>query len=307
MRRALVGTGAALLLALAAWLLLRDREPLPPGLSGAIVFVSDRDGAPALYWRRLPAGRARRLTTMADPAVEPALSPDGTRVAFAMGGRIALVPSSGGDARVLTLAIDWHDAQPAWLPDGRRLVVSARRRAGEPAGLHLLTLVDDGRRVERAPLTSPSAGDDTSPAPAPDGASIVFVREHHLMAVSLADGRVRRLTGGFKRERSPRFLPGGRIVCAWSEDKRHGIDTLDAGGRGRRTLTEGGRFYRTLVPSPDGRLLAATLSWDSGGAALGALLGAEREQVRLLDLSGRDLAALERSSRHGNHSPDWGR
>lgn len=127
------------------------------------------------------------------------------------------------------------------------------------------------------------------------------------MRVDLADGRVRRLTGGFKRERSPRFLPGGGIVCAWSEGKRHGLDVVDAEGKSRTPLAEGGAWYRTVAPSPDGRFLAATLTWDAGFRPLDALLGAQKEEVVLLDASGRPLARLEASRRHANHSPGWGR
>jgi len=302
-----VWLGAALVPLLAAgWLVLRPAPPLPSGLPGAIVFVSDREGTPALYWRRLPRDRERRLTFGSEAVGEPAVSPDGTRVAFSMNGRIGVVAVASGDTRVLTLGVDWRDAQPAWLPDGRRLVVSARRRAGEPAGLHLLDPAPDGP-VARSPLTQPRASDDAQPAPSPDGTFVVFVREEHLMRVDVADGRVRRLTGGFKRERSPRFLPGGRVVCAWTEGKRHGIDAIDAEGKGREPLAEGGAFYRTLAPSPDGRFLAATLTWDAGWRPLDALLGAQKEQVRLLDASGRDVARLEASRRHANHSPDWGR
>ena len=304
-RQALLGTLLVVLLA-AGWLLLRPAEPLPPGLPGAIVFVSDRDGTPALYWRRLPRDRERRLTFGSEAVGEPAVSPDGTRVAFSMNGRIGVVAVASGDTRILTLGVDWKDAQPRWLPDGRRLVVSARRRVGEPAGLHLLDPAGDGP-VSRRPLTQPSAGDDTSPAASPDGAFVAFVRAEHLMRVDLADGRVRRLTGGFKRERSPRFLPSGRIVCAWSEGKRHGIDAIDAEGKSREPLTEGGAFYRTIAPSPDGRFFAATLTWDAGFRPLDVLLGAPQEQVRLLDASGREVARLEASRRHANHSPDWGR
>jgi Tol biopolymer transport system component len=299
---------ATLLLApllVAGWLLLRPGPALPSGISGAIVFVSDRDGTPALYWRRLPRDRDRRLTFGSEAVGEPAVSPDGTRVAFSMNGRIGVVAVASGEVTVLTLGVDWRDAQPAWLTDGRRLVVSTRRRAGEPSGLHLLDPAADGT-VARSPLTQPRAGDDTSPAASPDGSFVVFVREEHLMRVDLADGRVRRLTGGFKRERSPRFLPGGRVVCAWSEGKRHGLDVIDAEGKGRVTLEEGEAFHRTVAPSPDGRFLAATLTWDAGFRPLDALLGAQREEVVLLDASGRALAPLEASRRHANHSPDWG-
>ncbi len=304
-RRALLGT-LVVLLFVAAWLLLRPPAPLPSGLPGAIVFVSDRHGTPALYWRRLPRDRERRLTFGSEAVGEPAVSPDGTRAAFSMNGRIGVVAVASGDVRVLTLGVDWKDAQPCWLPDGRRLVVSARRRPGEPAGLHLVDFANDGP-VGRHPLTQPRAGDDTSPTASPDGTFVAFVRGDHLMRVDLADGLVRRLTGGFKRERSPRFLPSGRIACAWSEGKRHGIDAIDAQGKSRELLAEGGAYYRTIAPSPDGRFLAATLTWDAGFRPLDALFGAQKEQVLLLDASGREVARLEASRRHANHSPDWGR
>ena len=145
--------------------------------------------------------------------------------------------------------------------------------------------------MDRHPLTQPLAGDDTSPTASPDGTMVAFVRDDHLMCVDLADGRVRRLTGGFKRERSPRFLPSGRIACAWSEGKRHGIDSIDAEGKSREPLAEGGAFYRTIAPSPDGRFLAATLTWDAGfrpaGRALRGAAGAGAPPRRLGARRGR--------------------
>ena len=74
------GLPALALLALAVWLALAGRSELPADLTGAIVFVSDRNGASALYWRRLPRERERRLSFGSEPASEPAVSPDGTRV-----------------------------------------------------------------------------------------------------------------------------------------------------------------------------------------------------------------------------------
>ena len=223
-----------------------------------------------------------------------------------MNGRIGVVAVASGELRVLTLGVDWRDAQPAWFPDGLRLVVSARRRVGDPASLHLLDPAADGGIV-RTPLTQARSGDDTNPAPSPDGTWVAFVREDRLMRVELGDGRVTRLSGGFKRDRSPRFLGPGRLVCAWSEGKSHGIDAIDVATKARETLAEGGVFYRTLAASPDGRFLAATRSWDSGLRPLAALLGGQKEQVVLLDASGHELGTLETSHRHANHSPDWGR
>jgi Tol biopolymer transport system component len=302
-RTAVVGALAVAIAAAVAWGTLQRGPVLPPRLAGGLVFVSDRDGIPALYWRRLPRDRERRLTFGSAAADEPAVSPDGTRVAFSMDGGLGLVAVATGEVDVLTLGVDWTDASPAWLPDGRRLVVSARR-PGEPAGLHLLEPGVDGT-VARHPLTGPRRGDDTEPAASPDGTHVVFVRDGHLFRVDLADGRTRRLTGGFRNERSPRFLPDGRLVCAWSEGKRHGIDVLDADG-GRRTLVEGSAVFRTLAPSPDGRFLAVTFSHDASLRPLRTFLPRQTEEIRLLGIEGGERATLESSLWHTSHSPDWG-
>jgi Tol biopolymer transport system component len=288
-----------------AWRVALRSAPLPEGVAGGLVFVGDRDGIPALYWRRLPSRRERRLTFGSEGADDPAISPDGTRVAYSMNGRIGIVAIGSGESRELTLGVEWRDAQPAWLPDARRLVVAARPRSGEPAGLQLLD-PRGGAVVERHPLTRPRTGDDASPAVSPDGTWVVFVREEHLMRVDIADGRLRRLTGGFKRERSPRFLSSGRLVCAWSEGKRHGIDLLDPEGDARETIAEGDTYYRTVVPSADGRFLAVTFSWDLSLRPLATLFGGRREEVRLLSVGGGEIGTLEASWRHSFHSPDWG-
>jgi len=307
-RRAALGGGLVVLaLALAAWLALRDRTPLPDGLAGVVVYVSDRDGIPALYWRRLPGAGERRLTFGSEGVSEPAIAPDATRVAFSMNGRIGVVSLASGELSMMTLGVDWKDAQPAWLPDGRRLVVVARRRVGDPASLHLLEPGPD-RIVARRALTQARAGDDHSPAPSPDGLWVAFVREDRLMRVELGTGRVSRLSGGFKRDRSPRFLARDRLVCAWSEDKRHGIDAIDLQAKTRVTLAEGGVYYRTIAPSPDGRFLAATRSWDGSLQPLAVFLGGgSKEEVSVLEASGRELGRLAASRRHANHSPDWGK
>jgi hypothetical protein len=62
------------------------------------------------------------------------------------------------------------------------------------------------------------------------------VREDRLMRVDVDGGRLTRLTGGFKRDRSPRFLGRDRLVCAWSEGKKHGSTrSTSPRGRGRRS------------------------------------------------------------------------
>src|SRR5262245_44755498 len=303
-RKWILGIGVAMLLGGGILYVLGSGERLPGDVRGGLVFVSDRDGTSALYWRRLPRDRERRLTHTNEPVADPAISPDGTQVAFVMGGRVGIVAVASGETRMLTLGVEWKDASPAWRPDGKGLVVASRRVAGPGSGLHVLDLAVSGEN-ERHPLTQSRGMDDQSPTVSPDGTYVVFVREDHLWRVSLADGHTSRLTGGFKKSRAPRFHPSGRLVCLWTEGKLQGIDVMDADGKNRETLWQGAIFYRRLVPSPDGRYFAATFSYDLGFHPADAFRARQTEEVRLLDARGHPLARLEYSSRHDNHSPDW--
>src|SRR5262249_31598869 len=151
----------AVLLAGALALVLNSGPRLPSDVRGGLVFVSDRDGPAALYWRRLPRDRERRLTHTSEPGSGPPVSPDGPPGAFAMGGRIGIVAVATGETRMVTLGVEWKDASPAWRPDGKGLVVASSRVAGPGSGLHVLDLAVSGEN-ERHPLTQSRGLDDQS-------------------------------------------------------------------------------------------------------------------------------------------------
>src|SRR4051812_42965386 len=83
--------------------------------------------------------KERQVTTTpeADPDPEwdsaPAWSPDGKWIAFLHGGdpkkieyavhSLAIIPASGGDAKVLTEKLDRNVVQPHWAPDGKSIFV----------------------------------------------------------------------------------------------------------------------------------------------------------------------------------------
>ncbi len=295
-------------LLLGVFALTPGEAPLPRDARGLLIYVSDREGADALYALRLPDGPERRLTRTLDPAREPALAPDGTRVAFSTGGRIALADVRSGDVRVLTLGVDRRDAAPAWSPDGRALVITSRAPAESNADLHVLTLPETPEgRPERRPLTVTPGLDERDPRFTPDGESVVFVREDSVVRLTLRDGRTRRLTSGLRRSHAPVFTPDGRLFYLWSADKQFGLDALSPDLRERQALSTGSAFYRTLAVSPDGRYLAATFTYDLGFHPLEALKLRRSEELHLLDARGLPIGVVRRSRRCSYHSPVWGR
>ncbi len=142
-------------------------------------------------------------------------SPDGKQIAFQEAGDIFTVKVDGTDRRNLTN----HpalDLEPAWSPDGARILfVSAR-----VYWLTLHTMKADGTEVRELP----SAGEfwDTTPAFSPTGGKIVFMvrSEMTLPAIYTAnsDGSERALfdycgTGTCSTHRNrPRWSPDGQKI-----------------------------------------------------------------------------------------------
>lgn len=71
----------------------------------------------------LAAAAPPHLVTVDQGARDPAVSPDGRQIAVSVLGRICLVPSTGGNAEIISSGLGW-DRFPAWSPDGRFLAFS---------------------------------------------------------------------------------------------------------------------------------------------------------------------------------------
>ena len=96
----------------------------------------------------------------------PAISPDGSTIVFAYKGDLYRVPSSGGEARPLTL-YGGHDYMPVWSPDGSSIAFASDRFGNFDVYLMPAT----GGAATR--LTFHSASDYPSDF-SPDGQNVIF-------------------------------------------------------------------------------------------------------------------------------------
>ena len=111
---------------------------------------------------------------------DPAVSPDGTLVAFWMadttrranGGGIFTMPLDGSaEPTSLTADRSGRDADPAWSPDGKRI---AFRRSTVNSGFDVYVMNADGSKVERL-VGGPAT--EEKPAWSPDGSRLLTVSD----------------------------------------------------------------------------------------------------------------------------------
>jgi Tol biopolymer transport system component len=168
-------------------------------------------------------GREIRNLTLASSGdeSEPAVSPDGSMIAFHVLGRgLSLVSSGGGDITPLTTS----GAQPAWTPDGRFIIYSVpAATGGDPRAS-----VTEGWRVEissgvRRRL---STGDFHEPAVSPGNRRIAYwgrpveglnrrrlsSGRADLWTIPIGGGAPVRVTDDAASETSPMWSADGRFL-----------------------------------------------------------------------------------------------
>jgi WD40-like Beta Propeller Repeat len=240
------------------------RTPRPRSLhvvGGRAVFIEDR-GTSDLWLLELEDGAVpRRLTTGREPMpywedTHPRLSPDGTRVAYADGDHVWLVPTAGGPPRKLV-----EGASPVWIDDAR-LVIAVER--DDTTRLALVDADDAWPRrlaIEHGDLDA--YGDEGEAAVSPDRTQVAYtftprgdLNRSEIRVAALDGGAVRALTGTPRmHDATPAWSPDGARVAYLSE--RSGFTEVHLAGAEDRQLTSAGADHSEHAWHPDGtRLLA---------------------------------------------------
>jgi dipeptidyl aminopeptidase/acylaminoacyl peptidase len=284
-----------------------DAEPRWSPDGGELAFVSNRDGdKKQLYVLPLGAGEPRRLTNLKEDVTQVQWSPDGRRIAFVarvpdeayeeddekkrLPRRVTrlqykldsvgwttdrrqqiYVVAADGSGKPTQLTDGDFDAQdPAWAPDGSRIVFSSARR--EDWDLHLANelYLLEARGGEPQRLTPDEENFYGSPIWSPDGSVIAcywqpggYDQPHHaqVAVVDPESGERRLLTDSLDRNCSPYpFIrapawDGDTIVFALEDAGNTHVYRVRADGSAAPELVVGGDRGVTGFDVRDGRVV----------------------------------------------------
>ncbi len=245
------------------------KKPLPGAVCAAVIasMTPFPEAASGQWTNRYPRVQGYghhvylegyELPVLTNGPIDPAPSPDGSRIAFAARGWIWIMDLETGTARQLTRGRD-VDSRPAWHPAGDRLA-----------------LVRDNDRDTRIVVVDAAAGTvlrtidtpaiDLDPAYSPDGGALYYTSGQagtlDVWALDLESGEARALTGELGIEMKPQPRGDGSFVVL---AKRGGdrVEVRSGDGGEARTLAAGSiaSMARPAL-SPDGRTIA--LNWPTG-------------------------------------------
>jgi dipeptidyl aminopeptidase/acylaminoacyl peptidase len=235
-------------------------------------FLLDRADLGCDVWvLDLESGATRQVSVDRPPMpfwedTRPTWSPDGSTLAYAVDGKVAVVPVAGGPSRALAEA-----DSPVWLPDGRLIVTidQLRQRSGAPhprsTEVTRLATLDP---ADPWPVPVSDAGADAiGPVPDPDGRRVAYVthppddrNRSDLTVVDLDSGRTVTVAGTpGMHALGPAWSPSGdRIAFTFEEPGWYEISVAASDGSGLRRLTRDQADFSGLVWSPDGGALLAS-------------------------------------------------
>lgn len=288
--------------------------PVFPAVAERIVYVDTPDeyaeiAGHEIYSMNTDGTEVRRLTKSAGLDMQPAASPDGSRIAF-VSARADASPVDCASCNLEIFVMDFDgknvrrltddpgfDEMPAWSPDGERLVFVSNR----DGTARLYTMNADGTDVA---VTGLGLGALAAPDWHPAGGPFVFVKHgpppSQILLVKRGGTVAHDLTPAYAPPGSTYFYLGPR----WSPDgsriaySRLDLTTSSADWAVWRMDADGGNAVR----------LAAGLwpTWSPDGSEIVFVsLEGPAAQIAIMDADGLEIRNLTDDPVGAGFQPDW--
>lgn len=242
-------------------------------LKNQIVFISDRTGSRELYVMNDDGSSQERLTSDSGSKYVPAISPDGTRIAYSRDSHVHVINADGSGDKALTTGTEGVSnghTVPSWSPDGSKLVFLSDR----DGNLEIYTMNADGSNqmnISRNDSTDYMSTFSWSP----DGSKILFSSDRGSgndfeVYIANTDGTgIIQLTDNAFFDSFASWSPDGSKIAFTSNRDSNISDAngfeiyiMNADGTGVTRLTSNSSYDFGPVWSPDGGQIAFSTNRD---------------------------------------------
>ncbi len=230
-----------------------------------MIYQTDREGNWEIYLLDLESSNEYNLSQHPAEDRSPALSPDGTQIAFESNRDgnwdLYILDLENGEVARLTENLAF-DGAPAWSPNGRNLAFESYRDGNWE--IYLLDI--DGLQLTR--LTDDPGG-DYAPAWSPDGEQIAFTSwrdgDKEIYVVGVDGSGLLNLTTSPEDDEYPAWSPDGESLAfvSYRDGYAAEIYLMDADGQGQTRLSHNEVNDWAPAWSPDGQEIVCA-TYDQG-------------------------------------------
>jgi TolB protein len=261
-------------------------------LGSKIYFVSNRTGHKEIWAMDPDGSNQRQISHFNSLSIEPAVSPDGTKIAFTSFARgnpaIFILSTDTGRRLPFYNQVASMNATPNFTPDGKQLLYASTASGGaqiysaniDGSNLHRIS---NTRALEVEPKVNPKTGADLAFVSGRSGPQQVY-------RMNMDGTDVQRLSNGEGEASNPSWHPNGQILAfAWTRGFATGnfnIFVMDVASRNFNQLTYGAGRNENPTWAPDGRRLAF-MSTRTGSEQIWTML-ADGTQPKQLTTAGKN-------------------